>query len=271
MGNYGEAMKILNELLIPEVPLVRRSSANFYLAQAHAEQGQFKEAIEFEERVRVLAGSIGVGSESYAYLWLAFFHYDISDTAAAFGFIDSALALHPSIGMVILANYWKGILHAGRKDQIALDNAIDDIQDLLKKDGVSPFFRYAYNVLLIERYHLQGDIESALIEFYNFKDSKDWIEWTFYKKAMLYLEKRDFDRTLSTAQAMQAPDLIRGYRSFNYPLAFYVRGMAYEELGKRELAIENYEALLKLWKDADEEIPERRDTIKRLAALKQGS
>ena len=70
---------------------------------------------------------------------------------------------------------------------------------------------------------------------------------------------------------MQAPDLIKRFRFFNYPLAFYVRGMVYEELDKPELAIENYEALLELWKDADEEIPERRDTIKRLAALKQGS
>ena len=42
-------------------------------------------------------------------------------------------------------------------------------------------------------------------------------------------------------------------------------------MGMQELAIENYEALLELWKDADEEIPERRDTIKRLAALKQDS
>jgi len=42
-------------------------------------------------------------------------------------------------------------------------------------------------------------------------------------------------------------------------------------MGKTAFAIENYEALLDLWKDADEEIPERRDTIKRLAALKQGS
>ena len=61
------------------------------------------------------------------------------------------------------------------------------------------------------------------------------------------------------------------FRSSNYPRAFYIRGKAYEEMGNLELAIENYEALLKLWKNADEEIPERRDTIKRLAALKQGS
>ena len=50
-----------------------------------------------------------------------------------------------------------------------------------------------------------------------------------------------------------------------------MRGKAYEEMGKPELAIENYEALLDLWKDADEEIPELKDTIKRLTALKQGS
>ena len=42
-------------------------------------------------------------------------------------------------------------------------------------------------------------------------------------------------------------------------------------MGKSSLAIENYEALLELWKDADEEIPERKDTIKRLAALRKES
>ena len=39
-------------------------------------------------------------------------------------------------------------------------------------------------------------------------------------------------------------------------------------MGAGQRAIDKYENFLDLWKNADEEIPERRDTIKRLAALK---
>ena len=42
-------------------------------------------------------------------------------------------------------------------------------------------------------------------------------------------------------------------------------------MGEASLAFENYEALFELWKNADEGVPVRRDTIKRLAALKQES
>ena len=45
----------------------------------------------------------------------------------------------------------------------------------------------------------------------------------------------------------------------------------FEELGRAHEAIEAYEELLELWKDADEGIPEHEDAIRRLAALKQES
>ena len=95
-------------------------------------------------------------------------------------------------------------------------------------------------------------------------------------KANLYGDLGDWENVILTANEMQNSFLLWGniladFRHNNYPSAFYIKGKAYEEMGKSELAIENYEALLDLWKDADEEIPERQDTIKRLAALKQES
>ena len=91
-------------------------------------------------------------------------------------------------------------------------------------------------------------------------------------KATLYGDDRDWEKVILTADEMQTFYIyFIDSRQYNYPRGFYIRGKAYEELDKLELAIENYEALLDLWKDADGEIPERRDTIKRLAALKQGS
>ena len=90
-------------------------------------------------------------------------------------------------------------------------------------------------------------------------------------KARLFSAAGDWGNVILPTQEMQISSLFGNPRNYNYPPAFTSGGKAYEEMGKLEIAIENYEALLKLWKDADEEIPERKDTIKRSAVLKQGS
>ena len=125
----------------------------------------------------------------------------------------------------------------------------------------------------LELYRLQGEIEKAIMEYEN-------LQYYFRSrnlviKARLYEEAGDWEELISTTNEMQSIFVQRsGFRNSrhrDYPRAFYYRGIAYEEMGKPELAIDNYEALLELWKDADEEIPERRDTIRRLAALKKES
>ena len=73
-----------------------------------------------------------------------------------------------------MANYWKGLLGVRIGGKEALDKAIDDMEELLKKDGVSPYFQYVMNDLLIERYRLEGDIERALLEFDDFAEYKTW-------------------------------------------------------------------------------------------------
>ncbi len=47
-----------------------------------------------------------------------------------------------------------------------------------------------------------------------------------------------------------------------------MRGQIYEQQGDTAKAIEHYEKLLKLWKDADPGISEVKDAKKRLAGLK---
>ena len=125
----------------------------------------------------------------------------------------------------------------------------------------------------IELLRLQGAVEKALVEY----DKLDQLSHLsgLDVKANLYSDALDWENVILTANEMQASFILASFlsdsRSRHYPRAFYIKGKAYEEMGKPELAIENYEALLELWKDADDKIPERQDTIKRLAALKQGS
>ena len=59
-----------------------------------------------------------------------------------------------------------------------------------------------------------------------------------------------------------------GFRAVYYPKSFYLLGKIYEGQGERKLAIENYEKFLKLWKDADEDLPELLDARARYMRLK---
>ena len=74
-----------------------------------------------------------------------------------------------------------------------------------------------------------------------------------------------------TARKLASPD--QDYRTFTIfrPLGYYWQGRIYEKQGKTKKAITAYESLMELWKDGDERIPKRRDTIKRLNGLKKTS
>ena len=56
-----------------------------------------------------------------------------------------------------------------------------------------------------------------------------------------------------------------------YPKSFNLLGKIYEKKGDTQLAIQNYEKFLDLWKDADEDLPDLIDAKKRLAKLKEMS
>ena len=57
-------------------------------------------------------------------------------------------------------------------------------------------------------------------------------------------------------------------RPFQYPRSFYHLGKVYEKLNDTKSAIENYQRLVDLWKEADNNIPELIDSKRRLATLK---
>ena len=52
-------------------------------------------------------------------------------------------------------------------------------------------------------------------------------------------------------------------------MSFLLLGKIYEKKGDTQLAIENYEKLLDLWKDADEDLPDLIEAKTRLAKLQE--
>jgi len=54
-----------------------------------------------------------------------------------------------------------------------------------------------------------------------------------------------------------------------YAKSFYMMGKIYQEQGKKNKAIENFEKFLDLWKEADPGIPEVEDARKQLAEIQE--
>ncbi len=266
-GKYEDALSEYANLLQPDVPAVWQYRGKMISGNVYAEQGQYKKAIQLtREAIRIIRPFEkqhvirSMGS-------LAGYYSSSGDTVRAFSLLDSALAMNPVIDQERFIYGQKGYLYAGSGNQEELKKLIDTLNMPAKQIGAELGWGLP-NILNIELYRLQGDIDKAKTEY----DNLGWV-YAFDPelKARLFSAAGDWEKVISTTQEMQTSTLYGNPRSYNYPRAFYYRGIAYEEMDKPELAIDNYEALLDLWKDADKEIPERRDTIKRLAALKKSS
>ena len=271
-GKYDKALSNYAKLFKPDVPAIWQYRGKRISSYVYAEQGQYKKAIQLTREAVKIVRRIDEQNVIASLASLSGYYSNIGDTVRAFMLLDSALAMNPDMDHERWLYEDKGYLYAGRGNQEELKKLIDTLNMPVKQIGILNSWS-ALHHLKAELFRLQGNIEKAMIEY----DKLGIYSYAFYfdLKAKFYGDAEDWENVILTANDMQATflygDILVDARKYSYPRAYYIRGKAFEEMGKPELAIENYEALLDLWKDADEEIPERRDTIKRLAALKQKS
>ena len=125
---------------------------------------------------------------------------------------------------------------------------------------------------------LQADVEKSkgnyedAVKFFHKAKALDHYRFSCdYELGQLYFDLGQYDNALQLIQSMQGNFTF--YDSFiqrpnQYPRSFYLIGKIYEKKGKSKLASQNYQKFLKIWKDADPDIPELIDAQRRSAALK---
>ncbi len=92
--------------------------------------------------------------------------------------------------------------------------------------------------------------------------------WALYPLAQCQFETGQYEAALASLREIQKSiDNAGGFHAVYYPKSFYLLGKIYEKKGDKKLAIKNYEKLLELWKDADQDLPELIDAKARLAKL----
>ncbi len=117
-----------------------------------------------------------------------------------------------------------------------------------------------------------GEYEEAIKEFQAF--TMRWFPWDFleslYDLAQCYVQAGQLDLAIKALQRLQGiySDFYFSNRAVEYPKSFYLLGKIYESEGEKNLAIENYEKFLEIWRDADEDLLELIDAKARLPKLK---
>ena len=91
-----------------------------------------------------------------------------------------------------------------------------------------------------------------------------------YLMGRTYLASRRYqDAAAVLEKTLGRYDAVRVHFIVEAVLSHYLLGQAYGELGADEKAIERYEEFLRLWNDADRELPQITDAKVRLKRLRQ--
>jgi len=94
-------------------------------------------------------------------------------------------------------------------------------------------------------------------------------DYNSYLIAQCYFEKGEFEEAIR--EVRNAQNYYGPVHAHIYPISFNLLGKIYEKKDDTQLAIQNYEKFLDLWKNADKDLPDLIDAKKRLAKLKEMS
>jgi len=87
--------------------------------------------------------------------------------------------------------------------------------------------------------------------------------------ARAYHKKGDIDKAIETYEHLISPGEDNQNRYLIHPKYHYRLGKLFEQKGRKNKAIAEYDKFLDFWKDADPSLPEVEDARKRLAGLKE--
>ena len=268
MGLYSKAERTLNMVNELNVSEYDRYNAKENIIEVYELQGKYQESFDLSLKLYESSISFRSDVQSRALSRLAYYKF-------LFGNLDGALEDAEAATFNSFNNLYPyltlGRIYAENGDLTGLSSTVDQLRSNNESDKYDSNINVVIAYLNFERRLLNKEFEAALKEYEILKLEKRRYDYYLYKKASAYLQMKNYDSALGVASEMLKPSISSQAHAYNYPRAFYIQGLAYEAEGNAALAIDGYEKFLKIWKDADEDIPERRDAVKRLAALKQES
>ena len=242
------------------------------LSGLYDEQGKINQALQlFEEEIRAVQ-DLGANQKVQVLIRQAFHYAMISDFDRALEILDSSIGYEPVTELLLNIYLIKGLVFTIQGDHKRLDQIVRSVESIFprgekKQAGSSPDM--FYHALLFQKQFLAEEYQMALEEYNLIRGKSEIPDYFLYQKAVCYLRLGEFEQALVTTEEMQKPSLTRDARPFAYPRSLYLRGLIYEALGNLSQARQNYQKLVNIWKDADTNFLDRRDTLDRLIRITQ--
>jgi hypothetical protein len=140
-------------------------------------------------------------------------------------------------------------------------------QDSVNLHPDESFYNILNSAIQINYHIAKKDYNSALGEFDNMDDKGDFKYRYSYYAALIYIELKDYSKVTDLINDMRKPLISTDVRSFIYPRSFYLEGLVNEATGNSELAKQNYQTLLDIWRDGDKEAPDYQNVLQRYNSL----
>ena len=185
-----------------------------------------------------------------------------SEYEFALSMTDSMDSYMRSVERKISQGYLKGVIYLRTGKTASAIKMATEMQNMILNEDRKIRGKHFLNMLNAEIHAAAGDYQKALDEYKHIPDDAG-----FLLRSELLRKLKRFEEALEVTKQMEKPERF-GYL-FEFPLAYYQRGLIYEEMGNAELAVKNYEKLLELWRDGDKKLPIRLDAQKRLSDLKK--
>jgi len=259
------------KLLKESRPLSHKRDGYDALSRLYAYRGQYRKTLEFLGKVGEIdlkLGDTGHLATTYcrqAFWWL----FGWNDVEHAEEAIKRGLELEKFGDWFFYASLLYPSLFLGEYEQAF---------SVAKKVGVFPFIDIVVKAHL---HQTRGELDDAIRDFQTV--TQKGFAWpkvrSHYDLAECYLEMSQFDQAIESAIKIHKrrnripfdKPITEEIRAAIYPRSFNLLGKIYEKKGDTQLAIQNYEKFLDLWKNADEDLPDLIDAKKRLAKLKEMS
>ena len=258
-GRVEEAKVELQALIDPSQPAKARISGHSGLASVFQYEGKLRQVQESEDEIIRLSWELADTSRAAtAHMAKGLFHlWARGDTSAAQREIEKGIAIGQTIAKTG-TNYF--MLQWFAKMSMGEVADADSLKGLIPA-GYGPF-------LSVFEMSVRGDCEAAqaIADTILPKVPDDGKSILLPELAQCQLNAGMIDEALASLRQI---DSLHVPRDFFWVKAQYLKGRTYEAKREVSRAIQNYERVLEIWKNADDDLPVLVDTKERVAALKQ--
>jgi serine/threonine protein kinase/Flp pilus assembly protein TadD len=277
-GQWQEADNEYKKLLGFEEKVSHLTARNF-LGVLYLEQGRFKESGGQVRQGLDLAEKYGDRG------WVADFrlrlaHLYLGTGRARQALEESRQALRAAVEMESLSRerailLYRGLAELELGSQDAALRTAGELKTLVDSGSNRKAIRY-YDLLMgmiaLKKGSSSEAVEgvqsaAALLPFQHFWENDHAL--FLNALALACLQKKDLDGARAEYEKIHELTFGRYYYGDIYVRSFYQLGKIYEQQGQKDLAKQDYQKFLDLWKAADSGLPEVEDTRNRLAALRR--